>query len=240
VRILCFFLKVLLDHLEFGLYISTNNPAFEPFYTVCINIVRRIRKEAVLTEQTANLDTLLKIWAVLGPLLAAAASAIWLRYVQTADREFEHSGEQERAVRERERRYEEHNRQLRVQKYNEVKAGLADFMASSHEYVRKQSEYITTPLPERHQSASSANDKFVYSFQIVTLLGNSAIASNALDLWNATLVVPKSYNLPIDAQYEEKLRVYRNVRAVFNDAARAYLQELETSTPKTALNPDAQ
>jgi len=31
------FLKVLLDHLEFGLYISTNNPAFEPVYTDCIS-----------------------------------------------------------------------------------------------------------------------------------------------------------------------------------------------------------
>jgi hypothetical protein len=30
------FLKVLLDHFEPNLYISNNNPVFEPVYTVCI------------------------------------------------------------------------------------------------------------------------------------------------------------------------------------------------------------
>jgi hypothetical protein len=35
--VLCCFLKVLLDHFAPNLYISNNNPVFEPVYTVCIN-----------------------------------------------------------------------------------------------------------------------------------------------------------------------------------------------------------
>lgn len=181
-----------------------------------------------MAEQTANnLDAFLKIWAVIGPLIAAVASTMWSRHIQTSDREFELVRDKDREVKERYARDQEYERQIRMQKHDEVKVALADFMASSHEYVRKQSEYLTNPLLDRHQSATAANDKFVYSHQIVTLLGNDALVGKALEFWNATLTIPKSYNTPLTDDYEEKLRVYRSSRAEFNDVARSYLAELE-------------
>ena len=184
----------------------------------------------------SGFDTFLTGWAIAGPLLAAIASALWSRHIQIGDREFERTRDRERGERERLLRREKHDDTVRKEKYNEVKAGLADFMASSNEYVRKQSDYLTNPLPERHKAASNANDKFTYSCQIVTLLGTDVIAGAAINLWNATLQIPKSYSVVKPLDYDDKLREYRNARAVFNELARAYLTELETSTHKLPLN----
>jgi len=181
-----------------------------------------------LAEQNAgSLDTLIKVWAVLGPLIAATVSTMWSRHIQNSDRQFDLEREKEREAKERDKREQEYERQLRLKKYEELKAALADCMSSSYEYVKKQSEYITNPLPERHQTATAANDKFVYSSQLVTLLGNDELAGKVIEFWNATIAIPKSYNIQIDRNYEEKLCVYRRCRAEFNEAARSYLIELE-------------
>jgi hypothetical protein len=190
-----------------------------------------------LADPTASgFDTFLKVWAIVGPLLAAVASALWSRHIQIGDREFERTRDIERGEREQTLKRQEHTDTIQKEKYSEAKSGLADFMASSHEYVRKQSDYLTNPLPERYQAATAANDKFVYSCQIVTLLGSDAVASAAINLWNATLAIPKSYNVAQTPDYEDKLRVYRNSRAVFNETARAYLAEFETGTHNPQLN----
>jgi hypothetical protein len=172
-------------------------------------------------------DTFIKVWAVLGPLLAAAASAVWARRIQLKDREHEHSRELERLERADTAKQVDYARSVQHERHNELKQSLADFMASSHEYVRKQSEYWTDPVPEKHKAASLANDKFINSCQIVTLLGDAELAESATTLWNATIALPKSYNTPIDKAYEEKLAVCRAARASFNEQARAYLRYLD-------------
>jgi hypothetical protein len=93
----------------------------------------------VMEATTNNLDTFLKVWAVLGPLIAAAASAMWARNIQIGDRKHERNREQEIFKHEETRKKQEHEHGIRLQKYNEVKSGLADFMASTHEFVRRQS-----------------------------------------------------------------------------------------------------
>lgn len=174
-----------------------------------------------------NWDTFIKVWAVLGPLLAAAASAVWARRIQLNDREHEHSRENERLDRADAASRVDYARSVQRERHNELKKALADFMASSHEYVRKQSEYWTDPVPDKHRAASLANDKFIYSCQIVTLLGDVELADSATTLWNATIALPKSYNTPMDKAYEEKLAVCRAARASFNERARAYLRSLD-------------
>lgn len=174
-----------------------------------------------------NWDTFFRVWAVLGPLLAAAASAVWSRRVQVQDREHEHSRDVERLDRTDAAKKVDHLRTVRLEKYNETKGAIADFMASSHEYVRKQSDYMTDPIPNKHQSASLANDKFVYSCQLVMLLGDEQLSGSATALWNATITIPKSYSTPIDQSYEQKLAIYRSVRVAFNEQARNYLRSLD-------------
>jgi len=178
--------------------------------------------------QTSNdiMDTYLKIWAVIGPLLAAGISALWSRTTQIKDRDFNIKQEIEKEKRQESLKWQEKNEALRKEKYDEIKMGLASFMTSSHEYVRKQSEYITDPSQEKHKAASEANDKFVYSCQIVILLGGDDLANSATQFWNATLAIPKSYNIPIDTEYEGKLKVYKEARMLFNKQARIFLDSV--------------
>jgi hypothetical protein len=50
----CWIPEVFLDHIEFGLYISTNNAAFEPSYTDCINILLTGKGQLIM-EGTCHL-----------------------------------------------------------------------------------------------------------------------------------------------------------------------------------------
>ena len=203
-----------------------------------------------MAESTADtLSTLLKVWAVLGPLLAGAASAVWSRRNRLQDREYEnslkienrdheHSLELELLARSDTTKNTEHLRTLQAEKYNEIKCAIADFMGSSSEYVRKQSDYWTDQTPDKHQAASQANDKFVYSCQLVILLGDELLAEAAIALSNAALAIPKSYNTPITSEYEQKLVMYRNARTEFTNQARKYLSSvrLEDEKPLLTIN----
>lgn len=175
-------------------------------------------------------DIFLKVWAIVGPLIAAVASALWSRYIQNGDRNWEHTRDKVRQDREREARIQEHNNTIRKEKYAEVKSGLADFLTSSNEYVRKMSDYMTNPLPERHQAATAANDKFAYSCQIVKLLGNDQISNAATAFWNATFAIPISYSAPQPQDYEEKLHVFRNAQSAFTELAREFLRQMEAGS----------
>lgn len=172
-------------------------------------------------------DTFIKVWAVLGPLLAAAASAVWARRIQLKDREHEHSRENERLDRTDAANRVDYTRSVQRERHNELKKALVDFMASSHEYVLKKSEYWTDPALDKHKAAALANDKFIQSCQVVTLLGDVELAESATTVWNATIALPKSYNTPMDQAYEGKLAVCRAARASFNERARAYLRSLD-------------
>ena len=179
-----------------------------------------------MQTSTDNVDTYLKIWAVVGPLLAAGASALWARMTQVKDRDFNVQQELDKEKRQELLKRQEKHETLRKEKYDEIKVGLASFMTSSHEYVRKQSLYVTDPSPEKLKAASEANDKFIYSCQIVILLGDDKLANSAVQFWNATLAIPKSYSIAIDDEYESKLKVYREARMLFNQQARNYLNSI--------------
>lgn len=179
------------------------------------------------TPTSLDWDTFFRVWAVAGPLLAAGVSAWWARRNQVYDRDYEHKLELNRLDRADAARNLDHKRAVQAERYNEIKSAIATFMSSSHEFVRKQSDYWTDPTPEKHQAATLANDKFTYSQQTVILLGDEALAGKAIDLWNATLEIPKSYKTPADAEYEGKIAVYRMARMEFNENARTYLSSLE-------------
>ncbi|MBI5436282.1 MAG: hypothetical protein HY937_04150 [Nitrosomonadales bacterium] len=159
--------------------------------------------------------------------LAGVASALWLRHVQVSDRKYEESRELERLNRADAAKKQDHQLAQKLEKYNELKAALANFMASSHEYARKQSDYWTDPTPEKHQAGSQANDKFLYSGQLVSLLGNESLTNAATKLWNAVLALPRSYKIPVDADYQLKLDAHRVARAEFDEIARKCLSDFD-------------
>lgn len=48
----------------------------------CPFLVKRLMAE----PNIMNWDTFFRVWAVIGPLLAGVASALWLRHIQVSDR----------------------------------------------------------------------------------------------------------------------------------------------------------
>lgn len=172
-------------------------------------------------------DYILRVWAVAGPLLAGSISAVWSRRNQIQDRDYQYSRQLEK-----DNRLAEENSRIRAEeakrkKYDELRDACLEFMASSHEYVRKKSEYMTSPTPELQDHAREANDRFTNSSQKIILLGNSELSEATIALWNATLTIPKSYNTPIDKVYQGTLDSYQSVRAAFNFSAKQQLESFE-------------
>ncbi len=170
---------------------------------------------------SADWDTFVKAWALVGPILTAATAQIWTRRSALQDREFERSQEESRERRAAESNRLEWERDVGLREKAEKKDAYAAFMSSTHEYVRKQSEAIDNV--NRAAAASEANDDMVRSCQLVVLLGPAHVAEAAIDFWNCTLEVPKSFNVPSTSDDETKQAAYRAARAKFNQAARTDL-----------------
>lgn len=88
-----------------------------------------------LQRESKSARVVFKVWAVIGPLLAAVANALWLRHVQVSDRKREEARELERLNRADAAKKQGQQFARNLEKYNGLKAALANFMASSHEYV---------------------------------------------------------------------------------------------------------
>lgn len=169
-------------------------------------------------------ESLLKLWAVLGPLLTAVVGALWARHLRVSDREHETAREEARLNREEALKLREHRMLEHATLHSELRNAIAAFMAASHEFVRKTTDSLNNPTPESKLAATQANDKFTQSGQEVILLGNDDLESATIELWNAAIAIPKHYQLA-DDQYEEKLARYKTARTKFNAAAKAFLSE---------------
>ncbi|EGR4195834.1 hypothetical protein [Vibrio cholerae] len=183
-------------------------------------------KESVEIALT-SWDYILRIWAVAGPLLAAGVSAIWSRRNQVQDRIYQAAQEAEK-----DRKLSEETKRIRAEeakrnKYVQLQDACIEFMASSHEYVRKQSEYLTHLTPELQQYASEANDRFTNSNQKLILLGDAELTEASIAFWNATIAIPISYHIAIDEAYQAKLVTYQTSRTEFNQAAKGQLRSYE-------------
>ena len=172
-------------------------------------------------------DYVLRVWAVIGPLLAGAVSAVWSRHNQIQDRDYQnnqHSDKEEKKAEESKViRAEESSRK----KHEELKDACIEFMISSHEYVKKQSEYLTEESPELHDHAREAHDRLISSSQRIILLGNEKLSRDSISFWNTTISVPKNYKTAITKEYLTILNAYKSARTKFNSTAKSQLEEFE-------------
>jgi hypothetical protein len=207
-----------------------------------------------MTEPTStitNWDQFLRIWAILGPLTVAAASALWSRYTKSQDRETEKLRESDRFERERKRDYErselEHKHEMeliehtnttkkielksakRDERYVEAKDAIVNFMAYSQEYTLKQMDYLSNLTPELKNAARLIHEKYNYSYQLVYLIGSDAIRNAATGLWNLSIELPtKGAAKPHDKEeYEKVLKDYKDAKSKFSEVAREYLHSLD-------------
>lgn len=172
-------------------------------------------------------DYVLRVWAVAGPLLAGAVSAIWSRRNQVQDRDYQNILQSDREEKQAEESKRIRAEESRRKKYDELKDACIEFMTSSYEYVRKQSEYLTEKTSEIHDHAREANDRFINGNQKVILLGNEELSRVSITFWNTTIAIPKSYKIPINEEYTTNLDAYKSARTKFNSAAKCQLEELE-------------
>jgi hypothetical protein len=157
---------------------------------------------------TIDWNAFFRIWAVVGPLLAAGASALWARRNQVQDRNYETSRDSVRFERDIQSKEAEHEMQLRTESYKEIKGALANFMASTNDYVTKAGINLTTPTVENAQASVAAQEKWNYNCQLVMLLGDQELSDLAVHVWNIGLSVPRSYKLPADDEHTKKLIEY--------------------------------
>jgi hypothetical protein len=170
-------------------------------------------------------DALLKFWAVVGPLLAAGISAVWSRRNAVQDRDFEQQRDNSRLSAESSLQDTQHKRSLKLENYKELKAALASYMTNTKDMVSRRSEHLTAPSPETKEVANLAYERWNHSFQLVALLGDQEITDMAINLWNAALAVPQSYNTASTPDYEVKIETFKNSGAAFLKKARALLGE---------------
>ncbi|WP_352340167.1 hypothetical protein, partial [Psychrobacter sp. 16-MNA-CIBAN-0192] len=78
-------------------------------------------------------------------LLAGAVSAIWSRRNQVQDRNYQNTLQSKKEEKQAEENKRIRSEDARRMKHAELKDACIEFMASSHEYVRKQSEFCTQP-----------------------------------------------------------------------------------------------
>lgn len=198
-----------------------------------------------------NWDNFLRIWAILGPLIVAAVSAVWSRRTKIKDREFEKSLEMQRIERERSRETErlEYDRSREIERfeqinttkkldfkaakqderYNEAKDACVNFMANSQDYVLKHSDFLTNKTPDLKQASILANEKHNFSYQLVQIIGNDDIKNAASSLMNSSLELLTTYSaIPRNQEkYDNALKAYQAAKSTFSTCSRKYLSDLD-------------
>ena len=176
-------------------------------------------------------DSLLKLWAVIGPLLAAAASAVWSRHTLKQDRQYDDAREKETLARDLASQDRAYLRLKAENQASDLKNAITDFLSSTHEYVRKESLSRTNSTPESIAISVSAYDRLSSAGQAVIVLADDELEEATTEFWNATSEAPRSYTNPADDPYIAAITRYRKARHEFTRQAKRYLLEISSRVP---------
>lgn len=173
-----------------------------------------------------NLQTLLAVWAVLGPLIAAALSALWQRSTQLTDRAY-HAG-----VTETERTHAEGQATITYKRAREQTA--ADAMRAQTEldrsnllevvsrllqttmvFIDARSDSMTPGLASdaTRTRAMKAYEEMTTAYNQAVLLGDADFADACTAVWNITFKMPINYEITTQTTYDEVCVSNRNARA---------------------------
>ena len=141
-------------------------------------------------------DTVLKIWAVVGPLLTAALSAIWARRIQIQDRE--HQKFLQEQIRADEYRVKDMEFKLSTNhsQMSELRAAIASLLASSNSYVLASiDDNSSRRSHDSIRSLRESEERLNVQFQCVAILAPESLAALATELLNAAISI-SSLNAP--------------------------------------------
>ena len=163
----------------------------------------------------------LKIWAVVGPLIAGGASAIWSRRNQLQDRE--HDLEQQRIAREQslQDRNSEYKRATIGSRKAELRTAIAQFVAAANDYISLcQTNSTVSRSVETKRLELEASARLNANYQTVTILGTDEISTLAKTVLNSAVDFP-SKALGLAGEEQEKYRnTYLLAKRDLSSAAR--------------------
>jgi len=137
------------------------------------------------------MDIFLKIWAIVGPLLAATASAIWARRVQLQDRRHEDQRAQTSRLHTIDDGRISHLRATRTAARSELRSAASDFISALHEYA------LCATTAMRDDASDAASDAFVearrnlnITYGKLVVLGDDELSRIATEAIGAAVALP--------------------------------------------------
>ena len=168
-------------------------------------------------------DVALKIWAVLGPLIAGGASAVWARRNQLQDRK--HDLDQQRIVREQslEDREIEYRRNTLASRKTELRGALAQFVAASNDYiVLCQNNATLHGNAETKRLELEASARLNANYQTVSILGTDELTKLAKKILNSATDFPHVAPKMSDKEKEDHRDNYLLAKKDLATAARKF------------------
>jgi len=153
-------------------------------------------------EIVVDWDIVLRIWAVVGPLIAGAGSVVWSRRNQIQDRAYSERQQllaRQNALEEKEREFK---RSLLTSQKTELRLAISQFVASTNHYLE-----ICQIHHQRGRSENAdgeqldALSKLGGYYQVVNLLGTDQLASLAKRVMNLATDYPINI---VDKPQEQK------------------------------------
>ena len=169
-------------------------------------------------------DTALKIWAVIGPLLAAAISALWSRRVQTQDRQYEKDLQATVRSDEFRAREAEFRRSNTHAQMSELRVAMAHFVAATNAFLmaatdNKSQRRSPETLRLEHEAAETMN----LQFQHVAILSPEPLARLAADLLNIAADFPAMTGPDLERKLQEATDNYARAKSILTKQARELL-----------------
>lgn len=197
-----------------------------------------------------TVDITLRVWAVVGPLIVGGIGAWWSRKNTIEDRDHEDkklTEEREHQLEIRKAELEDAQRSRQIErrkerlkeKHHSLQEAAIKFLASSHEYVRKQTSLLNAykvPLgmPNRQEQidqatiiSTQANDEMTHYSQVVILHGDPELSDSVATFWNAVLSIPRDREGVKTEDYQDVLSVYRSSRVDLQVKIKSLLRSYE-------------
>jgi hypothetical protein len=175
-------------------------------------------------EITVDWDVALKIWAVIGPLIAASASAVWARRIQIQDRQYDRKQQELARSQSLEDRHLEFQRSTLHSHKSELRAAIAQFVSATNEFLMacgdNRSESRSAETQRREIEASG---KMNAHYQNVILLGTDEIAKCATQLLNLAVDYPTQVAHEPEDKRKEHTTQYQIAKRALTKAARKLL-----------------
>lgn len=172
------------------------------------------------------MDTFLKIWAIVGPILTAAVSALWARHVQTRDRDYQ----TDLAKIARQAAIEDRNSQHGAERERlfatEAKSAFSNFLSVVHIYVQDMATAIRDGDAANGIDTSELGRNLHVAYAAAAMVGNADTAKACYSLCSAAAGLPNSGEKKSGEFSDSATKSFVDARQELVSAVHNYLESL--------------